>query len=94
MNLKNFSYFPYEKDRDFEIYNVEIEPGGHYSCNSHGENTTEYIVVFSGSLTLEAAEKKYMLGIGDAIRIDSDKDHVYFNSGAGLLIFCIVFTWK
>ena len=45
-NYMSYAYFPYEEGRDFEIYSLEISPGGKYVCSSHGENTVEYIVVF------------------------------------------------
>lgn len=93
-NFKNYAYFPFEEDRDFEIYSIEIEPGTSYSCSSHGENTTEYIIVFSGELTLEIGAEKHRLNQGDAIRLDSDKNHSYHNSGNEQLKFYMLFTWK
>jgi XRE family transcriptional regulator, regulator of sulfur utilization len=92
--FRNFSYFPFEEGRDFEIYSIEIEAGCRYTCSSHGENTIEYIVVYTGRLTLESGGDKYELAEGDAIRIDSDKDHSYLSSGGGRLGFYMVFTWK
>ncbi|MFT8887190.1 MAG: XRE family transcriptional regulator [Ethanoligenens sp.] len=91
--FRNYVYFPYEQERDFEIYSIEIEPNGHYACSSHGEKTTEFIIVFSGDLTLDAGGKKYRLGQGDAIRIDSDKEHCYYNTGKEMLRFYLLFTW-
>lgn len=93
-SFRNYAYFPYEKDRDFEIYSIEVEPNGSYSCSSHGEKTMEYIIVFSGELSLEVGKQQYRLEPGDAIRIDSDQDHRYYNNGDELLKFYMLFTWK
>lgn len=89
-----YSYFPYEDDRNFEIYSVEIRPGGKYHCVSHGENTYEYINVVSGTLFMEVGEEGSIVEAGDAIRISTDKDHCYINNGHDLLCFTIVFQWK
>ena len=37
-----YTYFPYEEDRGFEVYVVEVQPGCRYVTGSHGENTSEY----------------------------------------------------
>lgn len=92
--FRNYAYFPYEQDRDFEIYSVEIEPGSCYSCSSHGEKTTEYNIVFAGELTVKMADETYVICPGDAIRMDTDKEHCYYNTGEELLRFYMLFTWK
>lgn len=92
--FKNYSYFPFEEGRDFEIYSLEIQPGGRYICSSHGENTMEYIVVFSGRLKMEIEGTDYTLEPGDAIRLDSDKEHTYFGCGEETTRFYMLFTWK
>lgn len=93
-NFRNFFYFPFENDRTFEIYNIEIEAGGCYECASHGEKTTEYLIVFSGVLTLNFDGKAHILKPGDAIRFTSDRDHSYSNQGKELLRLYMLFTWK
>ncbi len=91
---RTYAYFPYSNDRDFEIYSVEIEPGGCYPCSSHGEKTAEYNIVFAGRLTVEIGEKRFALNEGDAIRMDTDKPHFYYNLGNKRLRFYMLFTWK
>lgn len=93
-SFRNYAYFQYEEDRDFEVYSVEIEPGGLYPCGSHGEKTIEYLIVFSGELTLESGDEIHQLGQGDAIRFASDKDHFYKNNGTEIVRICLVFSWK
>lgn len=93
-NYRKYAYFPFEESRDFEIYCIEIEENSCYSCSSHGEKTAEYLVVFSGVLNVEIDGKEHILNPGDAIRFDSDKEHIYKNNGDGLLQFFLAFTWK
>lgn len=89
-----YTYFPYEDDRNFEVYNIEIKPGGVYDCCSHGENTSEYINVFEGTLTLEINNEINVVKKGDAIKINTDTDHIYKNEGDDIVCFNIIFTWR
>lgn len=93
-NFKNYSYFPFEEDRDFEIYSIELEPGGRYDCTSHGENTVEYILVHTGCVVIDVGGEKHRLETGDAIRLFSDKAHSYASVGDGPAGFTMMFTWK
>ena len=41
--------FPFQDDRNFEIYTVEIETEGKLSSEGHKEGTEEFITVFEGN---------------------------------------------
>ena len=56
---KVYTYFPYEKERNFEIYVIEIEAGCSYFSGSHGENTREYIIVNEGILNIKINSGKF-----------------------------------
>ena len=89
---KVFNFFPYEKNRNFELYTIEVAPGESYYSGSHGENTREYLIVQSGQLTLKVEGTEYIVEQGDAIRFDTDEEHEYCNCGSGLLqIICIFY---
>ena len=89
-----YTYFPFEKERKFEIYGFEIDPGGVYFSGAHGENTVEYITVTSGELTIIIDGKKYMVRPGDAFRFDSDVEHWYCNKGEEMISLRVFFTFK
>lgn len=91
---KVYTYFPYEKERNFEIYVIEIQPGAKYYSGSHGEQTREYIVVEEGVLRLIVGECCYTVMTGDAIRFDTDKEHEYRNDSDILLRFTCVFSYQ
>ena len=88
-----YTYFPYEKDREFEIYGMEIYPNGAYYSGSHGEKTVEYLTVATGKLTLKLQEKKFEIMQGDAFRFDSDKEHWYCNEGTEVVRLTTVFSF-
>ncbi|MFV0341339.1 MAG: helix-turn-helix domain-containing protein [Anaerocolumna sp.] len=88
-----YEYFPYEEGRPFEIYMMEISPGASYGSGGHGENTFEFLTVFSGILTLSYEGKTYEIKDGDSIRFPTYADHSYSNNGIELLKFTVTFTW-
>ncbi len=89
-----YTYFPYEQDRNFEIYSICVQPGCIYPCVSHGEQTMEYLIVEEGRLLLNLGDEDFPLSQGDAIRFQSDRSHSYKNPGDALLRFLVVFTWR
>lgn len=88
-----YTYFPYEKDRQFEIYGMEIYPNGIYFSGSHGEKTVEYVTVTTGTLTLRIRDKKFEIHAGDAFRFDSDAEHWYCNFGIEVVRLTSVFAF-
>ncbi len=89
-----FTYFPYEQDRNFEIYSICVQPGCVYPCVSHGEQTMEYLIVEEGRLSLDLGSESFSLSQGDAIRFQSDRSHSYKNPGDTPLRFLVVFAWR
>jgi mannose-6-phosphate isomerase-like protein (cupin superfamily) len=88
-----YTYFPYEKGRQYEIYGMEIYPEGSYYSGSHGERTVEYVMVAAGTLTLKMQEKKFEIKQGDCFRFDSDKEHWYCNHGTDEVRLTVVFSF-
>ena len=88
-----YNYFPFEKNREFEIYGITISPDGIYQSGSHGEGISEYVVVNSGVLTLKIGDDFFEVKAGDAIRFESDKEHNYINNGKEQLNFNVLFVF-
>ena len=51
-----FNYYPKDADRDFELYQIELEPGGHESIG-HPVDSSEYIMMIEGRMELKARER-------------------------------------
>ncbi|KZD28146.1 DNA-binding protein [Bacillus cereus] len=81
---KVYPSFPFQDDRHFEIYTVEIETEGKLYAEAHKEGTEEFITVFDGELTIEVNNCQYRLNSGDSIRFKADRPHTYYNSGSTL----------
>jgi transcriptional regulator with XRE-family HTH domain len=89
-----YPYFPYENEREFEMYGVEIEKGGYLSADAHGEGTEEFITVFDGELTIRVKEEEFTVYAGDSIRFKADKPHSYHNSGDKLTRLSMVIYYS
>ncbi|WP_318614620.1 XRE family transcriptional regulator [Sporosarcina sp. YIM B06819] len=76
-----YPHFPFEDDKRFEIYSVEINPGGFLSADAHMEGTEELLTIFDGELTVRVNDEEYMVRSGDSIRFKADRPHSYENSG-------------
>ncbi len=79
-----FPYFPFNENRNFEIYSVEADPDGELVSDPHKEGTEEFITVFEGELTISFAGQQYVLQEGDSMRFIADIPHSYKNTGTKL----------
>lgn len=80
------SLFPYDRRRNFEVYEMKIEPGEGCGGFLSGEGSCEYILVVQGVLTLETVDGTYEVSANHAIRLGAAKDHRYHNSGSRQLV--------
>lgn len=76
-----YPYFPFQDDRRFETYTIEIEVGGFLSADSHSAGTEEFLTVFDGQLTVSTNSVEYTVKSGDSIKFKADAPHSYHNSG-------------
>ncbi|MBA2862570.1 helix-turn-helix domain-containing protein [Methanococcus maripaludis] len=79
---KLYPVIPFEDDKRFETYIVEIKPGHKYYSEGHVKGTEEIITVFEGELALKIGEVDYFLKKNDTIRFNAEKSHVYENRGS------------
>ncbi len=93
-SYKAYEYFPYEEDRTFEIYMMNLEAHSEYLSDSHGDNTYEYLTVFSGCLTIKVDGKTYEVAEENSIRFPTNVAHEYINLSNATVKFCVTFTWS
>lgn len=75
-----FPMYPFDQQKKFEIYVVEMDPGCVHSSEAHNEGVEEYIVLIQGELTVSVLQEQYQLQVGDAIHFVADQPHSYTNS--------------
>lgn len=77
----NYPAFPFQEDKEFETYRIEIKPGGKLQAQPHMEGAEEYITVFAGNVEITAGEETFQLQCGDSLRFQADQPHSYRNIG-------------
>lgn len=91
--FKSRALFPLTGERSVEFYEIRIAAGYEERSDAHALGATEYIVVVSGSVEIEAGGPPQRLETGDAIAIDADRPHVYRNPGEGEAVLHLVLQY-
>jgi len=79
--VRNFPVFPFDAERGFEMYAVEIDAGGYLQADPHSAGTQEFLTLHSGQLAVRVGDDEHLLGAGDSIRFKADAPHSYHNPG-------------
>lgn len=74
--------FPFQEDKQFETYTIEIRENGYLQAQPHLEGAEEYITVFAGIIEIIADNKAFHLKKGDSLRFKADVPHSYRNIGS------------
>ncbi len=77
----NFPVFCFDEQHAFEVYRIMILAGGSLEAKGHLVGTEEYITVFSSTVSVQVAERTYILHTGDSMRFVADVPHAYRNIG-------------
>jgi XRE family transcriptional regulator, regulator of sulfur utilization len=89
-----YPLFPYEEGRRFEIYSIDIEPGGQLSAEGHPDGTEEFLTIYQGEITVSVNIEEYTIHKGDSIRFKADRPHGYRNSGNELAVINMVIHYQ
>ncbi|MBL0376091.1 MULTISPECIES: helix-turn-helix domain-containing protein [Staphylococcus] len=84
--VKIFPYFPYDDRKHFEMFKMEIQPGGKMISDPHHIQSEEFIIVNSGTLNIEVEQTSYTISSNQAFRFNSDVAHGYYNPNNEVVI--------
>jgi transcriptional regulator with XRE-family HTH domain len=74
-----YSYYPKNQDRNFEMYQIEMDAACVHESIGHSSNSSEYIMVIDGKMILEVNGSEYLLQSDDALYFDASYPHIYKN---------------
>lgn len=74
-----FNYYPSSRERDFEIYQFEVEPNSEHTSMGHSSKSFEYIMMTEGELKVKICGDEYDLTADDALYFEADSEHTYIN---------------
>lgn len=78
-----FCYYPKDRERNFELYEIEMEPGCCHESIGHSPSGFEYVVLVEGAVTIIVGETEYRLEKDDALYFDASGSHTYVTRGDG-----------
>lgn len=90
----NYPIFPFDEQRNFETYRIQIRKNGFLKAEAHLDGTQEYITVFAGDIEISVAEQKYVLHKDDSIRFTADVPHSYRNIGNEEIELSMILYYK
>ncbi len=85
--------FPFDEPRRVEFYELTLAPDGIERADAHSPGTVENLVVSQGSVEIEAAGRREVLGPGDAIVFEADVPHVYRSRSDRQTVMYLVMTY-
>lgn len=74
-----FSYYSKNADRNFEVYQIEMESGCNHPSIGHSSNSYEYVMLMEGKITIKVNDFEYVLEEDDALYFDGSVPHCYIN---------------
>jgi len=77
--FKVFPLFPFDQEKGFEIYQLEIAPGYSRQSEAHFAGVEEHLLVYKGTLEVIIDGESYQVKTGDAVQFMGDRAHTYSN---------------
>lgn len=89
-----YSIIPYNPERGWEFYKVEMEPGAVSRSEAHTEGVEETVMVIKGQAVISAGDMHELLDEGDTLVFSGHQPHEYRNTSEGLTIFHLILQYK
>lgn len=77
--MKLYPIFPFDANKGFEIFTIELEKGCHHISEPHVDGVEEYIIVTEGQIVMDIKGNDYILDKGKSIKFMANKPHIYKN---------------
>jgi len=81
---------PLNLEKDVELYEVQLQPGGALRSAPHFEGTREFLTVQKGQVRVESAGDGELLNPGDSASYRADVPHAIVNTGRSEAVVFLV----
>lgn len=85
--MRLYPIFPFDANKGFEIFTIELEPGCNHISTPHNDGVEEYIIVTEGQIEINVNEQKFILLKGNSIRFMANTPHTYKNVNQDKSVF-------
>lgn len=89
-----YSIIPYNPDRGWELYKIEMEPGAKSRSDAHTEGVEETVTVIQGQAVITAGDMFEQLVEGDTLVFSGHQEHEYRNTSDKLTILHLILQYK
>lgn len=90
----NYTTFPFDDRKLFEMYRVVIKAGGFLQAEPHLAASEEFVTVFQGAAEITAGGQTHRLSLGDSLRFRADQAHSYRNTGDGDAVLSLLIAYS
>lgn len=88
-----FSYYKRDSNRNFEIYQLVMDPFCEHESIGHPAGSSEYIMMISGEMVLEVSGQAHLLRREDGFCFDAAGPHKYTNTKAEQVKAVLMITY-
>src|SRR5262245_7834343 len=85
---------PLNLEKDVELYEVQLQPGGALRSAPHFEGTREFLTVQKGRVRVESAGDSELLQPGDSASYRADVPHAIVNAGGSEAVIFLVDIYR
>jgi len=85
--MRLYPIFPFDANKGFEIFTIELEPGCNHISTPHNDGVEEYIIVTEGQIEININDEKFILQKGNSIRFMANSPHTYRNINQDRSVF-------
>ena len=85
---------PLNLEKDVELYEVQLQPGGALRSAPHFEGTREFLTVQKGRVRVESAGDSEVLQPGDSASYRADVSHAIVNAGRSEAVIFLVDIYR
>lgn len=89
-----FSIVPYDPERGWEFYKIEMDPGVVHISEAHHEGVEETITVIHGQAVIEMGGMKEKLEVGETIVFSGHQEHRYENPSNEQTVLHLILQYK
>lgn len=78
-NYHVYPFFPFDHNKKFEIYSIDLLPGCRHQSVGHYSGVEEYVLVSEGTVHMIMNDNEYVIAAGDALSFEANGPHGYEN---------------
>ncbi|OEC02862.1 transcriptional regulator [Lysinibacillus sphaericus] len=89
-----YSIIPYDPERGWEFYKVEMEPGARSRSEAHTEGVEETVTVIHGQAVISAGVMHETITEGETLVFSGHQAHEYQNVSEELTVLHVILQYK